>query len=213
MILFLTKDGVAFGWTYYVSDTTVFVNKMERDFEWYHQTVSMFNAPFLVALWSRLAEIGIRTAFILLTLTVALIFNELDDRIEKIADISSPDNQGDVKDLQLELDRWMDHYNLTCALVEKINRTFGLVLLIISGFEFSNAIMEFNSILRYLQFLKTKQLDLEYQAGNVFTVGRAFAAEPSATCIFTFLHIILRYLAILVVAYRVGEKASKCKNF
>ena len=54
--------------------------------EWCNYLVNLNNwLGYIFGLWSRLGEIGVRTTFIALTSTAALLFQELDDRVEKIA--------------------------------------------------------------------------------------------------------------------------------
>ena len=181
-----------------------------------------FYLGYFAALWSRLAEIGIRTTFIVFISIAALLFETLDERIEKIAKKASIDNEYCEKEMATELDELRRHYDLVCQLVEQINRSFGFVLLLITGHDFSIAIMDFSNILDYLEvgqeFHKDtftlnergvpsqfKWTDFFYdpffEDNFIFLSGNPFK-------ICKFVHPILRFLLLLVVSNRVGSKVN-----
>ena len=106
---------------------------------------------YVAGLWARLAEIAIRTAFAVLTSTAALLFEELSERIEDMAEKSISDPEfGHRKVTAEELNDWRRHYDLVCRLVEQINRSFGVVLLLMTGHDFATAIMDFNNVLYHI---------------------------------------------------------------
>lgn len=72
--------------------------------------------------WSRVIELTIQSLFFVLVLTAALLFEELGKRLVKSSETS------------IGLDRWKRHYDLVCCFLEKINATFGLIVLIQIGY-------------------------------------------------------------------------------
>ena len=189
-----------------------------------------FYLGYTAALWSRLAEIGIRTTFIVFTLISALLFEALDERMKKISEKSPNNQEYSQHEMAVELDELRSHYDLVCQLVEQINRSFGLVLLLITGHDFAIAIVDFNNILDHLKIgqkwfkeddykyifneqgipAKFKWSDFFYDPlfENKFIFLRS---DPIKTC--QFAQPVLRFLLLLVVSHRVGAKVSNCNNF
>ena len=173
---------------------------------------------YIFGLWSRLGEIGVRTTFIALTSTTALLFQELDDRIEKIAKKSENVLEDDCANLSTELDEWRSHYDLLCKLVKLMNRCFGFSLLLITGHDFATSIFEFNNILDHVGVSKGLHTDFEnlnnyYQRyssidyvlnGNILFF---FKSDPIKTL--QFVHPLLRFLAILITSHNVNSKVSE----
>ena len=94
---------------------------------------------------------------------------------EKTAD---PAHFCDVPYQQLskDINEWKTHYDLVCRFTEKINRCFGLPLLITSAIDFAvPIIIEFNNLI-----------------AHQFTSPRYYLQ---------FLHTVLRFLSILVASY------------
>ena len=109
---------------------------------------------YVAGLWSRLAEVAIRTTFIVVTSTTALLFEELDIRIEKMAIRLGSEVDSDEQEKMVQLNEWRCHYDLLCQLVELINHSFGFILLIITGHDFAIAILDFYRILENLDVAK-----------------------------------------------------------
>ena len=182
-----------------------------------------FYLGYFSALWSRLAEIGIRTTFIVFTSISALLFEALEERIEEIAKKTATDGEYTEQDMSMELDELRSHYDLVCQLVEQINRAFGFVLLVISGHDFAIAIMDFNNILDYLDIGKVWHTAYEGHFTPVFHMSHEkyksidfffdplfekkyvfLRSNPFKTC--QFAYSIFRFLLLLVVSHRVGSK-------
>ena len=185
-----------------------------------------FHLGYVVALWSRLAEIGIRTTFIVFTLIAGLLFEALDERIEKVINKSAIDQEYYQLGMVKELDEFRSHYDLLCQWVEQINRSFGFVLLIITGHDFATAIMNFSNILDHLEigqsFLKDMDLRVEgftippkyewtdYFFDPLFEAKFIFLrSNPFKTC--QFAHPVFRFLLLLVTSHRVGSKVGLYK--
>ena len=192
-----------------------------------------FYLGYVAALWSRLAEIGIRTTFIVFTFISALLFEALSERIENISKKSSIDQEYIKQNMMVEIDELPSHYDLVCQLVEQINRSFGFVLLLITGHDFAIAIMDFNNILDHLKvgqgFRKDYNLNDDDVSLDPFSNPKQFKwtdyffdpifenkyislrSNPFKTC--QFAHPILRFLLLLVVSHRVGSKVPIFFNF
>ena len=185
---------------------------------------SFFYLGYFAALWSRLAEIGVRTTFIAFTSISALLCEELEERIGKIAKKASIDQEYIKHKMAVELDELRSHYDLVCQLIEQINRSFGFVLLIISCHDFTIAIMDFNNILDDLEIGQRWLKDVnqnfqgmghpaQYESTDFF-FDPLFEGEyiflrgnPFKLCKFS--HPILRFLLLLVVSHRVGSKVGE----
>ena len=184
-----------------------------------------FYLGYFAALWSRLAEIGIRTTFIVFTSIASLLFEALDEKIEKIAKKSSTGQEYSKQEMAVEIDELRQNYDLVCQLVEQINRSFGFVLLLITGHDFAIAIMDFNNILDQLtvgqKFHKEAGEKNQGEYSELFKSTDLFfdpffefkpivlRANPFETC--QFAHPILRFLLLLVASHRVGSKVSQNK--
>ena len=188
-----------------------------------------FYLGYFSALWSRLAEIGIRTTFIVFTLIASLLFEELDERVETIAEKASNNQEYFEQEMAVELNELSCQYDLVCQLIEQINRSFGFVLLIITGHDFSIAIMDFSKILDYLEvsqefykgiytsfilkeFLSVNEQGVpsqfkwtDYFYDPLFE-GKFIFLRDNPFKICKFVHPILRFLLLLVVSNRVGSK-------
>ena len=92
-------------------------------------------------LWSRLAEIGVRTTFIVLILTASLLFKELDNRVNKLAKKSISQQQ----EMPMELNDWRSNYDLACQLVELIDGSFSFILIVITSIDYLSFVFEFNN--------------------------------------------------------------------
>ena len=185
---------------------------------------SFFYLGYSAALWSRLAEIGIRTTFIVFTSISSLLFEALDERIENIAKKAQIDKKYSQQEMAAELNELRCHYDLVCRLIEQINRSFGFVLLLITGHDFVIAIMDFNNILDYLdigkgwfkdevplvhipgqKISKEKYKSVDFFFDPLFEYKFIFLrGNPFKIC--QFAHPILRYVVLLVVSHRVGSK-------
>ena len=188
--------------------------------DWCSYNVTLQNVlGYIAGLWSRLAEIGIRTIFVVLTSTAALLFKELDERMEKIAKQSETDPNPDRFQYQsTKLNEWRRHYDLICKLVELINRCFGFCLLLITTHDFATSIYDFSNLLDLIgvskdhtdfknlpnKWEKYQSVDfvLELNGNSVI-----FKSDPIKT--FQFAHPVLRYFTILVSSYNVGSKVRK----
>ena len=184
--------------------------------------------PYLVGLWSRLSEVGVRTTFIVFTSTASLLFEELDSRIENMAkQLADIDHEEHISSAKLE--NWKDQYDMVCRFVEQINRVFGFFLLIITCHDFATCILDFSNILQHLDFkglVEKIMIDAEaiFHTGidvmwmnlrsmdiisNLHNDGKPkqLQSDPIKTC--QFIHPLLRFLVILVASHMVGTKVAE----
>ena len=195
-----------------------------------------FYLGYVAGLWSRLAEIGIRTTFIVFTSTTALLFETVNERIEKIAKKALIDKEYSRQEIAFEMDELRCQYDLVCQLVEQVNRSFGFVLLIITGHDFATSIIDFGNILDYLEVGKTwlksfagriEEIDFYYDTTfdhdfrsfgwtdsfRDFIYGfhkYYLRSDPFKT--FQFAHPVLRFLLLLVVSHRVRSKVQNLQR-
>ena len=114
----------------------------------FHVTISRFPIPVFAALASRLAEIGIRTTFVVMTSVATLLLEELEQRLEEQAEnlATSP---FDEQQMSKDLDQWKYQYDLVVRLIEQINRCFSLELLLISQMDFIVSVTDFQNIHKF----------------------------------------------------------------
>ena len=167
--------------TDYVCDDEQKVLLWYVDFGWFHDAISRHPMPLLAVLGARLAEIGVRTIFMVMTSIATLLFDELDQRLNNLADQSvQPDAPSNSRKMSKYLDEWKCHYNLVCEFTEHINRAFGAVLILICLVDYAVPIFEFQNVLRF----------------NGTNVQHNFR----------FFHIIMRFLLILIASHRLDSK-------
>ena len=186
-----------------------------------------YSLGYFVGLWSRFAEIGVRTAFIVFASTASCLFDNLESEITSImAQKRITDKNIDNESAKLE--NWKNQYDLVCRFVEQINRVFGFFLLIISIHDFANCILDFANILQHLD-LKESLREILAHADNIARSSRReleisknsidiirdpyhiyddtfihMKSDPIKTC--QFLHPLVRFLLLLVVSHSVGVK-------
>ena len=114
----------------------------------FHDLISRYPIPPIAALVSRLADIGVRTTFVVIASTAILLLEELEDRVEEFAEKlrTDPWNEHQVSN---NLDEWKCQYDLVVSFIEQINRCFGLILLLISSIDFIVSVTEFQNIQKY----------------------------------------------------------------
>ena len=207
--LLTVQDFAAFGWKYYGSRKSDYHFSFSEwkwiwsinsnDFicgtDWktgmyrvnlgnFHNFISQYPLSLIAALFSRLAEIGIRTTFIVMAATASLLFEELNQRMENLAQKSN--NHCDVViDDQLvskDLDEWKANYNLVIQLTSQINRFFGPILFITYASDYVIAILEFQNIM------------------NSIGLNPRYYLQ--------FIHIMLRFLSIIIVSQRLKNKVT-----
>ena len=188
-----------------------------------------FYLGYVAALLSRLAEIGIRTTFIVFTSIASILFEALEEKIEEMGKKSELDQEYSKQEMPEELDQLRRHYDLLCRLVEQINRSFGFVLLLITVHDFAISILDFNYILDHLKIGQgfLKDINNYLYTGYYWWLGKPkhfewtdyffdplfeddfifLRSNPLKTC--QFVHPILRFLLILVASHRVGSKVEK----
>ena len=190
--------------------------------EWCHYFVILNNwLGYIFGLWSRLGEIGVRTTFIAFTSTAALLFQELDDRIEEIAKKSEIVSDENCATLSSELDEWRSHYDLLCELVQLINRCFGFSLLLITGHDFATSIFEFNNILDHIGVSKGQHTDFNsltnHWRGYIDYVldkdDKLFLFKSDAIKSCQFAHPVLRFFVILVTSHNLNSKVKYIKYY
>ena len=150
----------------------------------FHDVISRYPMPAMAALASRLAEIGVRTTFIIIALVANLLLEELEIRLEEQEEILII---GPFKEHQIskDLDKWKCQYDLVVLFVEQINRCFSFILLLTAAIDFIVLVTEFQNIRKYS-----------------FVNSRAY---------FKCAHGLLRVLAILAASNRIELKVT-CIN-
>ena len=172
--------------------------------------------PLTTAVWGRLAEICVRACYITMTFVSALIFEEIDEQISNIAEMATNTNKQDS--LVLEMDRLTSHYELANQLMEKINKCFDFVLLIITIIDFISAIFHFNQIYTSFKFLKM-MIDIKvphfllmYKTARLLALPLnefwTIPADAVVMLCIKFGQDILRFSLLLVAAHRTSTKAS-----
>ena len=116
----------------------------------FHDLISSYPIPLMTALMSRLTEIGVRTTFLIIMTTTALLFEELNDRVvilaEKSVDIVYHSSSNGTSLIVKDLEKWKLHYDLICQLTDHIDSCFNLVLFLMSVMDYSVAIIELQNI-------------------------------------------------------------------
>lgn len=94
--------------------------------------------------------------FFILVSTAAILFDELKKRLQKIAETASGLN---TKNGAAEFKEWGRHHALVCKLVNRINDSFGIILVV----AFSHGFISFiTSSYRFINFLVNGDNPLEY---------------------------------------------------
>ena len=167
--------------TDYVCDANIKNDLWFIDFGWFHDAISRYPIPFLTVIYSRLAEIGVRTTFFIMTSIATLLFDELDQGLNNLAEKSAQyDASSNRQKMSKYLDDWKFNYNLICEFTEQINQTFGVVLIIVCLIDYAVPIFEFANVLLY------SGTNMQYNL--------------------QFIHLILRFLFILIASHRLGSK-------
>ena len=160
MYIFTRKDVSIFTWKYSFYDLDLVVNerwlKSHRVLAWLPNIFHRDPLPIVTALWARTAEIGVSIVFVTISLTASLLFEELSNRAEMMAE--EKDHLS-----MLELDDWRRHYDRICTFVKKTNRCFGPILVLQTALGFAMPIFEFAKILQtkgqsprlYFEFIHT----------------------------------------------------------
>ena len=100
----------------------------------FHDEISRFPIPAIAGLASRLAEIGVRTIFMVLASVATLLFEELEKRVDDQVDNLIAFN--DKIQRSTFLDQWKTEYGLVVKFIDHFNRCFGCILLFISTIDF-----------------------------------------------------------------------------
>ena len=108
----------------------------------FHDFISCYPLPLIASLGSRLAEIGIRTTFVVMVSIAALVLDELSGQIERMAAKST-----DPEQMSKNIDEWKSNYDLAFELCEHINGCFSPVVFLLFSFDNILAIIECQNIL------------------------------------------------------------------
>ena len=166
------------------------------------------------AVWARLAEINIRIIFIAMTFIASLVFEEVDEEINYLEELST-DNIDKGDSLLPKLKEMMSHYNMAFKLVEKINQCFALILLIVTVTDFSTAIHKVYQL--FISLRRAGNLEMhdnfmhdhrEFSddllvgslGSNIFEMCVVFYVE--------FIHTILRFTVLLIASQRLNSKVT-----
>ena len=145
----------------------------------FHDVISRHRYPAIAALCARLAEIGVRSTFVVMTSVATLLLEELENRLkeqlEKMA--TGPFNE---HQMSMDLDQWKCQWDLVARFIKQINRCFSIILLLTSASDFIVVATEFQHFTKF---------------NNV---------NPRAY--FRFFHGLLRSFVILAASNRVGSK-------
>lgn len=129
------------------------------------EEIVMASCGFYLALWSRLNEIGVRTAFCTLALMCARLYEELGEQMRDMIEKDEVINReclheevGDgfgmfkekegMKNNGEELEKWKEDYEKVRCLIEYVSSSFGFVLLVFSCHDFALAIFKFADVLK-----------------------------------------------------------------
>ena len=165
----------------YVCDAKQKLDLWKIDFGWFHDKISCYPMPLLAVLGSRLAEVGVRTTFLVMTSMATLLFDELDQRIDNLIEQSvHPNAYRNGQKMSNYLDKWKSHYDLVCRFANCIDRCFGCILAIICLIDFTVPIFECSNELKF------------------------HGTNPQYYL--QFVHISLRFLIILIGSHRVKSK-------
>ena len=148
-----------------------------------YDTISKYPIPLVVGLFSRLAEIGTRTTFIVIASTVSLLFEELNQRMENLTKKSNNSTNLDSKEMSKNIHEWKTHYDLVIQFANIMNCFFGPSLLVTYTADYAVAFLEFQNIMNF------EGLNSRYYL--------------------QFFHICLRFLLILTVSQRVETKVKQ----
>ena len=168
--------------------------------------------PLIVALWARLAEIGVRVTFVAMTFVASLIFDEIGEEIVNLTDISIDPKAKAL--LSINCGRLISHNDLAIRLIEQINKNFGFVLLIISAIDFSSAIFYFNQIksqvaVRIERSLFAFEMDAYYTDKDVkFHKTSSLDFYEAIFSCAQFLHSVARFTGLLIASHRVNAKVE-----
>ena len=160
-------------------DTAWKLENLEASFGKFHDVISSDPMPVIAALCSRLAELGVRTTFLVVTSIISLLMDELDERSETILKSSDEELLNEEKK-EKEIDEWKAHYDLVLCSIEHANRCFGIVLILNTAVDFTVALLEIQNILLH----KGKSLRYNVQ----------------------FIHILLRFLIVLIASNQIKSK-------
>lgn len=179
---------------YVYQNGTTAMYREEEDFLQLHASrVLIPQFTLIVAVWSRLAEIAVRIAFIVLTWTATLMFEHLYEKFEILFnnDYIANDNEK----ITGKIEECMEHYDLICQFVEKINHCFGLILLIVIAGDFAYSVMRVCEILEYMNLTRS-------------AIMKHLFFEQKLSSKWPFLHLahhVIRNLLLLVSSYRVDS--------
>ncbi len=91
-----------------------------------------FNIALTLCILSRLSAITVQSILYIMISTCRLLFLELNFRVHTLSRIV--DRYGNDSNYSsrfaLEFEKWFRHYDSVCTLVGKINRCFGLILVV-----------------------------------------------------------------------------------
>lgn len=138
--------------------------------EKYHvEEIVIATCGFYLALWARLIEIGVRTTFCTFALLCTLSYEELKNQMKEMVENENEVNnskeslneelEDHMEEIQIneeimkkrqELENWKNDYETIRRLVENVNYSFGLVLLLFICHDFAISIFKFHNILTCL---------------------------------------------------------------
>ena len=112
----------------------------------FHEALNRYPIPLIAAFGSRLAEIGVRATYFVMTSVATLLFEELENRLEKQAEYLTIATTFNEKQISKDLDQWKLEYDLLVLFVEQISCCFNFVLLLMTATDFIIPLVEFHNI-------------------------------------------------------------------
>lgn len=118
MLLFSSKSkiGVEFGGRLCNSKSRF--ERTQLHFGKLHKIISSHQMPLISALLSGLSEIGVRTTFVVLTITASLLFDELGERVKNLADMAPQPSRDDENKTLHQITEMKAHYDLIFQLTD-----------------------------------------------------------------------------------------------
>ena len=145
-VKWFSQDVAVFGWKYSFYDCEYVANEMWQSMplnvQWLPK-IARDPMPFAAALLARTSEIVIICIFDTFSFVTAILFEELADSAEDMAE----ENKIHSNNISTELEEWRRHYDLVCRFIETVNDCFDWILLLQTALGFALPIFDFYKIL------------------------------------------------------------------
>ena len=131
--------------------------------------------------WFYFPEISIRMLFFILVSLALHIFEELENRIELLfSKFSYRPNTKMTHDFSEQLEEWRHQYDLVCRFVDQINKSFGLIILIILAYSVAVSIATFYKSITVYSYIVQIFLtfDAEEMIKNLNSTAASLNLDP-----------------------------------